>query len=253
MRLVSFLALPLVLASGIVTAADDAPPAWSLNFLATDNVELDDTAKLIDLNGSFTIELWAKFGDEKKTQRYFFADHGWKGVGADTEQPSGSGFRLEADRRLNFFMANTSKHFIEFPSAPLDIKVADKFHHYAVVKNEDRLKFFVDGKLYGNKVVKDRFANYPSNLFLGVRANPAPEHKTDVSFQGFRISDGALYDKEFKPPVKLEAAKETLLLLDFAGPGETKKSIRDISGNAHHGTIDGAKWVKVDDKEQPKK
>jgi hypothetical protein len=59
-----------------------------------------------------------------------------------------------------------------------------------------------------------------------------------------RISKAARYGKDFKPAPRLEPDQDTLVLYDFhEGQGDL---LHDRSGNANHGKIVGAKWVKAD-------
>ena len=59
-----------------------------------------------------------------------------------------------------------------------------------------------------------------------------------------RISTTARYDREFIPLVRFEPDRDTIALYHFdEGSGDVA---RDASGNGHHGTVRGAKWVKTD-------
>src|SRR5262249_50285442 len=58
-----------------------------------------------------------------------------------------------------------------------------------------------------------------------------------------RVSKKARYDKDFKPARRFEPDADTLALYHFdEGQGDV---LIDSSGNAHHGKIVGAKWVKT--------
>jgi hypothetical protein len=59
-----------------------------------------------------------------------------------------------------------------------------------------------------------------------------------------RFSKVARYDKDFTPEKRFEADGDTIALY-HCDEGSGDKLI-DSSGNGHHGTIFGAKWVKVD-------
>jgi hypothetical protein len=59
-----------------------------------------------------------------------------------------------------------------------------------------------------------------------------------------RISSGVRYKSNFTPG-ELTADADTLVLYKFdEGTGNT---VRDHSGNHHHGKMRGAKWVRVGD------
>ena len=58
-----------------------------------------------------------------------------------------------------------------------------------------------------------------------------------------RISKGVRYDKDFTPQKRFEPDADTLALYHSnEGQGDV---LKDFSGNAHHGKIFGAKWVRV--------
>jgi hypothetical protein len=59
-----------------------------------------------------------------------------------------------------------------------------------------------------------------------------------------RISRTARYDKDFTPQMRFEPDTDTLALYHMdEGAGD---KLTDSSGNGHHGTIIGARWVKGD-------
>jgi len=59
-----------------------------------------------------------------------------------------------------------------------------------------------------------------------------------------RFSRTARYDKDFPPNQRHEPDADTIALYHCdEGQGE---QLIDSSGNKHHGTIVGAKWVKVE-------
>ena len=60
-----------------------------------------------------------------------------------------------------------------------------------------------------------------------------------------RVSNGARYQQDFTPVQRFEKDEHTLALYHFdEGTGDV---LHDSSGNGHHGTIVGAKWVRVDE------
>ena len=69
------------------------------------------------------------------------------------------------------------------------------------------------------------------------RGNPSP-----ASCAAARISSIARYAGDFTPRMRFEPDKDTLALYHFdEGEGD---ELQDSSGNGHHGTIVGAKWVR---------
>ena len=110
--------------------------------------------------------------------------------------------------------------------------------HLAGVKSGKTLRIYVDGKKVDEKemgpeefIQQDRKVTIGDKGFIGV-------------IQEVRISKAARYDKDFKPQARFEPDAETLALYHMdEGAGDV---LKDSSGNAHHGKIVGAKWVKAD-------
>jgi hypothetical protein len=76
-------------------------------------------------------------------------------------------------------------------------------------------------------------------MFLGA-TNLNHFRRINCYFKAFRVSGKQLYSPAFTPPVEFTRSEDTLLLLDFsAGKGAT---LPDLSGHAHHGTIQGGSW-----------
>ncbi len=109
--------------------------------------------------------------------------------------------------------------------------------HLAAVREEGRLRLFLDGKLIGSTLFSaesqaDRNAVFAmGNAFQGI-------------IDEVRVSKSHRYDKPFTPEARFTSDKDTVALYHFdEGSGDV---LKDSSGNGHHGKIVGAKWVKVD-------
>jgi hypothetical protein len=222
----------------------DVAPVRGIRLVNRDFIELTNTAKLIDLNGMYTVELWAKLGEEPKGEWiYLVSDESWDDFGEKTGNVTGWGLRFRPERFLDVVRAGDDNRWVGADCPPLATPLADKFHHYAVCKSENRLRIFIDGKRYFDEAVANRYVSCPGNLYLGIRRNALQEFRTNYTVGGFRISDSAIYENDFQPAERLGKQKGTLLLLDFAsGPGDNQETIKDVSGNGHHGLLNGARW-----------
>jgi formylglycine-generating enzyme required for sulfatase activity len=124
--------------------------------------------------------------------------------------------------------------------------VAGEQYHVALVYDGMTTRLFVDGEPAGTPEPRDYGppTSDVTGLFLG---HLGDDHALRKYFAGvideLRISKVARYAEKFTPPARHEADADTLALYHFdEGEGET---LRDSSGNGHHGKIVGAKWVKA--------
>src|SRR5262249_16371986 len=208
-----------------------AKAAPSLLLTGQDHVELKDTAGMIDLNGTFTVEMWVKFD---RGIQYFVGDESWPPVRGNravgqpgVKRTTGWVLRIHFDHRLSFSAAEATREWFE-ASGPV-LKFDDQWHHLAVSKDRKVLRVFLDGKLYFSRSTEGiTFINCPSNLFVGVRANAHDIRTVNCSYKAFRITSNQLYDRDFTPPAEFSNTANTLVLLDFsAGRGRV---LRDLSG-----------------------
>jgi hypothetical protein len=155
--------------------------------------------------------------------------------------------RIAEDDRMNFTAALDSDRpggqwAEERGKDPI---VPDDFwHHLTVSKSREDIYVFLDGEPYLHmKPSNIKFVNSPINMFLG----PSNSHlvrQVNCRFKAFRVSGKPLYSQPFKPPAEFTKSDDTLLLLDFsAGTGRT---LPDLSGYAHHGTIQGGSWSSLE-------
>ncbi len=131
--------------------------------------------------------------------------------------------------------------------------VYGQMQHVAVVWDKKELSFYLEGKLQEKKsfpkfrtaemnVHRNRFA---LGCSIPIGGNGLGRY---TFFNGqmdeVRLSSAARYTTDFNPARGLESDADTVALYHFDdGQGDT---LRDSSGNNHHGKIVGAKWVKVD-------
>jgi len=124
--------------------------------------------------------------------------------------------------------------------------------HIAAIWTGNSLRFFVNGKdHYGSG---EPFTEFPpaselasQRFLIGATTTASRSPEATDFFEGIidevRISNIARYTKDFTPAKRFERDNNTLALYHFdEGKGDV---LKDSSGNGHHGTISGAKWVKV--------
>lgn len=131
-----------------------------------------------------------------------------------------------------------------------------KPNHFAIVVEEGRLDFYVNGFSQGQNFLES--ANgFSDNLpeFFNARADARGLYIGPVGKSAFdvpaghllelRVSNTARYDSDFTPQKRFSPDENTIALYHFdQGSGNT---LRDYSGNGYHGVIEGAEWVRVDD------
>jgi WD40 repeat protein len=225
---------------------DEAPklPAEefaSLRFKPNAHVELANTAGLLDINGTFTAEMYVKLPAPNADQ-FLMGDL----VSRPRGQPSG-GWEVVAipinlvggvkkwGLRMHCQTAAGARHGAiggVFTFSP------DEWHHVALVKIEDRFILYVDGKGYGNMQYKPPLAQSPINLSLG-GTRDVPRDAFTGEIRAFRASSKAIYQADFKPPARFTREADTVVLLDFPGKGTR---LPDLAGK-HAGRIVGGEWI----------
>jgi serine/threonine protein kinase/WD40 repeat protein len=216
--------------------AHSSDPAPSLYLSGVDHVELANTAGMTDLNGAFSVEMWAKF--DKVTQ-YFVGDEIW--VGSTRRAVTRThGWVLRIDNgRMDINLAETTKDWADFIGP--EVNFDDQWHHIAVSKDAKILRVFLDGAAYLTADTANlQFVNSPMNLFIG--PNNAISRSINCSFRAFRVSDKPLYAAPFTPPREFAKTKDTLVLLDFSQGHAGVNMLPDRSGNGHNGLITGGRW-----------
>jgi hypothetical protein len=230
---------------GVQPGPTGAPPNRvppSLLLAGQNRVELENTAGMLDLNGTFTVEMWVNVA---KGIQNFVGDETWPAVNNAVERPHGWVLRIQEDQHLNFVAGAeiTDRPGLQWAHERGKEVVVfdDAWHHLAVSSGRERIDVFLDGKpyLYQTKSNKS-YKNSPLNLFLGPVNNDGPGRDVNCRFRAFRVSGKQLYSQAFTPPAEFTKTEDTLLLLDFSvGKGDR---LPDLSGHGHHGKILGGSW-----------
>lgn len=125
--------------------------------------------------------------------------------------------------------------------------------HLAVVKNgANKWTLWINGEKVSEGEGHFGWNNYVRSSFpakLGTEHGvPISESHRRGSFRGrldeVRISSVDRYTQNFTPQERFETDKDTLALYHF--DDNAGNTLMDSSGNSHHGTITGAKWVRVE-------
>jgi Concanavalin A-like lectin/glucanases superfamily len=211
-----------------------------LRFKDKNHVELENTRDLIDLNGTFTVELWVRL---RPSTQYLVGDESWPGVGEAVAKESGWALRSPDGGHFEAVIATPPKNwFAVRGKTAVPLREAKRWQHFALCKDNNATVIWWNGRLYASRVTRDRrFVPCPSNLFLGVRKNGNADRDIDADIAAFRISNVPQYHRPFTPPKNLEKTPHTLILLDIAhGKGA---QVLDLSGRDHHGKLVGTSWV----------
>jgi serine/threonine protein kinase len=121
--------------------------------------------------------------------------------------------------------------------------------HLAMVWNNITSVLFVDGKAMdsGQVIPPEEAGEIPAGnssvTMIGSQmyADDKSYHFSGGTFYGLRVSSEARYQQDFVPSESFTADDKTIALYNFdEGQGPT---LKDSSGNNHHGKIVGARWV----------
>ena len=192
---------------------------------------------LLSYDSPFTVELWARtlpgsdgqfalLGDYDNLEQRAIGRPDRNGFG----KPTGSIFGIRADMR---------QPNIDNFRPGID---AGKWLHIAAANELEGLSLYINGKRY-RKRLPIKWKPSPINLQVGQAMYKASNLQVEIGY--LRISSTCLYSHHFEPPLVFEKRPDTLVLLDFAHP--QGKTITDLSGHQHHGTIRGASWLVRDD------
>jgi uncharacterized protein (TIGR03067 family) len=177
---------------------------------------------------SLTIEAFAAADAESKTRQVAYV----AGIPMQlTLRPDGAYDRWAF---LTRHAGQQGEPTVSIGSAPI---IPGKLTHLAGVRSGNEYRFYVDGKLHGKSIIPDPLIASGAHRFV-----------IGKSFTGMirevRVSKSVRYQKDFTPALRFEPDADTLALYRFGeGEGET---LADFSGNGHHGTIAGARWVRAD-------
>ena len=131
----------------------------------------------------------------------------------------------------------------------IPLKWPNRKRHIAMVWDTDKSVLFVDGKAVarGEVLSAEDAGEIPaansSVTMIGSQMYGGNKgyHSSGGTFYGLRISSTARYQEDFSPAESFTPDEKTIALYAFAeGRGQT---LNDSSGNNHHGTIVGARWV----------
>ncbi len=123
----------------------------------------------------------------------------------------------------------------------------NEWTHLAGIWDGQRTQLFIDGKACRDMFVGDQkvaddasleLRQSEANFIISGSMNPFSGQIRSV-----RISKNVRYKDDFTPESNLSADDNTLLLYSF--DESVGNTLRDTSGNGHHGKISGAKWVSV--------
>ncbi len=120
-------------------------------------------------------------------------------------------------------------------AVPLDrtVKMACTF-------DGETLLYFLDGKVVARGTKSPQEPPRPAGGYFGGYVEPSYRGQMDE----LRVSKVARYAEDYVPSQRFESDADTVALYHFdEGHGNT---LKDSSGNDHHGTIRGAVWVKND-------
>jgi len=217
-------------------------PGRYLRFKRKSYVELANSEGLINLNQTFTAEMWVRFSSPGT--QYLIGDESWPKVGAPVPRSAGWVLRtktgIPGPFNLTVALDKADWWQLDGPARPL----SHQWEHVAVSKATDAFHVFWNGRLYASKSCRGvKFTLCPSNLFLGVRKNALADREFNGDIRAFRLSSKPLYQNAFIPPKLFDKTADTLVLLDFS-VGRTNE-IRDVSGNRHHGTLVGVEWAEL--------
>jgi serine/threonine protein kinase len=222
----------------VVRISRQSPPVLKGDYAlvfdgATSHVEIPSLSR--DEDGPLTIEAFVTVAGTQGAAlvriegQYPCQMHGWPGRQAATQWvPNGLDHR-----GVKMNAANTP------PLTP------GHRAHVAFQMDGQSLHLFIDGR----KVNSATRTTTPGigvrrGTILGGQMNGQITHRFSGQLDEVRISKTLRYDGEFTPQQRLTPDKDTLALYHCdEGAGE---ELTDSSGNAHHGKVVGAKWVKVD-------
>jgi len=143
------------------------------------------------------------------------------------------------------------KQRISFPVKPSS---KEQFFHVAEAYDGQELRLYVDGMAAPQKEslsqVRNRFLEtgiqqnhfaIGSSISISKSRNRTKEEFFQGAIRELRFSKVARYSERFTPAARFPSNNDTLALYHF-DEGQCDV-LNDSSGNNHHGTIMGAKWV----------
>lgn len=236
--------------TGKGVVAVDVKPAVELNqaealrFKGRNYVELADTKGMLDLDGNFTLETWLR--PELREGQVIAGDLVHQVEAQKLGFKSLGGWTINLNKNNNVQPPRYSVQFDLSTVAGVAAYVSQQitpleWHHVAVVKVLEKIYIYVDGSANASATMKGPFSKSPLNIYLGIPKEVVRIGSFDADVRAFRISSTARYTKNFAPAQQFVKDADTLVLLDFSkGQGD---QVPDLSGNNHHGKINGAEWL----------
>lgn len=207
-----------------VTPAESSPrpTRWALEFGGTTSYVKIPTLKRPEA-GPLTLEIWVRPREYNREQGIFV-------VAGKTGQTQ---FNIRWNEWLAIDSGRTGVE-LTFPATPKETV------HLAYVTDGAGGRFFIDGKMVAK--VGEPNINYKGRQTHAWFAHPITKFSGVI--EEARVSTVARYGIDFVPARRFVLDEHTLALYHFDdGQGDI---LKDSSGNAHHGQIVGAKWIKVD-------
>lgn len=192
---------------------------------------------------AFTVETWAVLEDPVGRPRNFDLIANARISGFALCAPPG---KYGGDgNKLGFMIRTTTPDDYVTAWEKKPVPRNQLVHLAGVYDGKAEIWFYVDGQLQSRVSARNV---KPSILPLSLGGN---SHGSDKGsrFSGWmnevHISKVARYDADFTPDKRFKPDSDTIALYHFdEGNGPV---LRDSSGNGHHGQIDGAQWVKLND------
>ncbi len=220
-----------------------------LRFKDAECVEITRTAGVLNLNGDFTIELWARWPNDGKSQ-YFATDEVWPEMNSALPVQKAGGWALRynppgGSPGLEFAIANAATgEWLTISCGSLTD--TESWKEIAISKSSKIVRLFVNGKLRAFKAISGmRFAASPTNIFVGVRRFAYGNRRFGGDVRAFRISTTARYDADYAPAESFAPDAASLAIFEFS-EGDSD-FVQDLSGNGHRGLILGPTWLRLDE------
>jgi serine/threonine protein kinase len=216
---------------GTVAAAEGG---FALRIVPESYVEISTLRR--ESSTPMTIEMWVQ---APRLRGVLFSMEGKPGVQFSCERgPDSTGYFDVLERKRD---GHSAVH--------IPLKWPNRKRHLAMVWDTDKSVLFVDGKSVasGEVIPAEEAAEIPpgnsSVTMIGsqIYGDNRGYHCSGGTFYGLRVSSTARYQQDFVPSESFATDDKTIALYAFdEGDGQT---LKDSSGNNHHGTIVGAQWV----------
>jgi hypothetical protein len=237
-----------------IAAAMDSPTGYEnlagplLRFADKQFVELTNTAEMIDLNSTFTVEAWVRWDDKNSEPLYLMGDEAWHMMSDEISVDKTAGWVLRTSaadatgrRSLNFTVASAVNKDAWFTAHTRARNVKPgSWHHVAICRSSDNFYLSWNGEVTMVSVGGTKFTNGTTNLFLGPRRHAYKDRLFVGDIRAFQVSTLDKYVKKHDPRRDFEKDGSTNLLLDFTSKPDPM--IKDLSAKNRHGELNGPVW-----------